>query len=268
MPVRLAIAGAGGRMGRALVEAAGNVPGVQVGALLEHSASPLLGQDGIVVGPAAAGVTIRDNVDAAIAGCAVFIDFTRPEGTLHHLNACRAAKVNMVIGTTGFDDAGKRAISAAAQDIAIVFAANMSIGVNVATELVERASRALHADYDIEVLEAHHNKKVDAPSGTALMLGEAAARGIGKPLADLAVHDRHGVTGERAKGAIGFASLRAGDIVGDHTVFFAGQGERIEIRHVATSRSNFANGAMAAARFLAGKRTGLFDMRDVLGLRG
>jgi 4-hydroxy-tetrahydrodipicolinate reductase len=255
-------------MGRALVDAAGATSGVQVGALLEHAGSALVGRDGAEIGKAATGIAIRSDVAAAIAGCQVFIDFTRPEGTLAHLAACRAAKVNMVIGTTGIDEAGKRAIAQAASDIAIVFAANMSIGVNVATELVERASRALHADYDIEVLEAHHNKKVDAPSGTALMLGEAAARGIGKPLNDLAVFDRHGVTGERTRGSIGFASLRAGDIVGDHTVFFAGTGERIEIRHVATSRSNFANGAMAAAKFLASKPSGLFDMRDVLGLRG
>ncbi len=266
--LRLAIAGAGGRMGRALVDAAGGIGGFEVAALLEHPASALLGHDGVEIGKAASGVLIRSDVLAALGGCQVFIDFTRPEGTLQHVNACRAAKVNMVIGTTGFDESGKRAIADAASDIAIVFAANMSIGVNVATDLVERASRALNADYDIEILEAHHNKKVDAPSGTALMLGDAAARGIGKPLGDLAVYDRHGVTGERPHGAIGFASLRAGDIVGDHTVFFAGQGERIEIRHVATSRSNFANGAMAAARFLADKRTGLFDMRDVLGLRG
>lgn len=255
-------------MGRALVEAAGSAAGLQIGALLEHAGSALVGADGAQIGGAGKGVTLQSDPAAAIGGCQVFIDFTRPEGTLAHLAACRSAKVNMVIGTTGFDEVGKRAIADAANDIAIVFAANMSIGVNVATELVERAARALHADYDIEVLEAHHNKKVDAPSGTALMLGEAAARGTGKPLGELAVYDRHGVTGERKRGSIGFASLRAGDIVGDHTVFFAGQGERIEIRHVATSRSNFANGAIAAAKFLLDKRIGLFDMRDVLGLRG
>ncbi|MBL8513405.1 MAG: 4-hydroxy-tetrahydrodipicolinate reductase [Betaproteobacteria bacterium] len=266
--VRFAIAGAGGRMGRALVVAAGASPGLQIGALLEHAGSALVGRDGAEIGKAASGVVIRSDVAAALGGCQVFIDFTRPEGALIHLAACRAAKVNMVIGTTGFDEAGMRAIADAGNDIAIVFEANMSIGVYFATELVERAARALHADYDIEVLEAHHNKKVDAPSGTALMLGEAAARGVGKPLNEVAVYDRHGVTGERTRGAIGFASLRAGDIVGDHTVFFAGTGERIEIRHVATSRSNFANGAMAAAKFLAEKHVGLFDMRDVLGLRG
>jgi 4-hydroxy-tetrahydrodipicolinate reductase len=264
--IKLAIAGAGGRMGRALIDAASGDPQFAISGLLEHAASPLAGSDAAVLAPHLAGLKIRPDVPAAIDGCDVLIDFTRPEGTLAHLAACRAAKVNMVIGTTGFDEAGKRAIAEAAQDIAIVFAANMSIGVNVAAKLVELAARALHENYDIEIVEAHHNKKVDAPSGTALMLGEAAAVAIGRPLNELAVHARHGNTGERRKGSIGFAALRAGDIVGEHTVMFAGEGERIEIRHVATSRVNFAKGAMAAAGFLRGRVRGLSDMRDVLGL--
>jgi 4-hydroxy-tetrahydrodipicolinate reductase len=265
MSVRLAIAGASGRMGRALIEAAARDPRVLIVALLDQASSPFAGHDGGALAAHCKGIPIGADIAAAVSQSDVFIDFTRPNGTLAHLAVCRAQKVNMVIGTTGFDESAKRAISEAGHDIGIVFAANMSIGVNVAVKLVEMATRVLHNHYDIEIVEAHHSKKVDAPSGTALMLGEAAAREIGKPLDTLAAYARHGHTGERQKGTIGFAALRGGDIVGEHTVMYAGEGERVEIRHVATSRSNFAQGALAAATFLAGKRTGLYNMGDVLG---
>lgn len=267
MEQRIAIAGAGGRMGRALLDAATHVSGLRVIAALEHPASPLVGRDAGELSTLARGVTVGADIPAALAVADVLIDFTRPEGTMTHLATCRSAGVNMIIGTTGFSDAQKQAIAAASGDIAIVFAANMSIGVNVALKLVDMATRALHENYDIEIIEAHHKMKVDAPSGTALMLGESAAAAIGKPLADVAAYARHGNTGERRKGDIGFAAIRGGDIVGEHTVMYAGDGERIEIRHIATSRTNFASGAMAAARFLAGRSKGLFDMQDVLGLR-
>lgn len=254
-------------MGRALMDACAQFPDMSITAALEQASSPLIGHDAGELSASARGVPIASDALAALKAADALIDFTRPEGTLAHLSACRAAGVNMVIGTTGFSQAQRQAIADASRDIAIVFAANMSIGVNVALKLVDLATRALHENYDIEIVEAHHKMKVDAPSGTALMLGEAAAGAIGKPLADIAAYARHGNTGERRKGDIGFAAIRGGDIVGEHTVMYAGEGERVEIRHVATSRTNFAAGALTAARFLAGRKSGLFDMQDVLGLR-
>lgn len=254
-------------MGRALMDACGQFPDMSITAALEQASSPLIGHDAGELCASARGVTIAADVPEALKAADALIDFTRPEGTLAHVAACRATGVNMVIGTTGFSQAQKQAIADASRDIAIVFAANMSIGVNVALKLVDMTTRALHENYDIEIVEAHHKMKVDAPSGTALMLGEAAAGAIGKPLADIAAYARHGNTGERRKGDIGFAAIRGGDIVGEHTVMYAGEGERVEIRHIATSRTNFAAGALTAARFLAGRKSGLFDMQDVLGLR-
>jgi 4-hydroxy-tetrahydrodipicolinate reductase len=268
MAQRLAIAGTGGRMGRALLDASAKFPDLSIVAALEQASSPLIGGDAGDLAASARGVKIGADVPAALKLADTLIDFTRPEGTLAHLAACRAAGVNMIIGTTGFSETQKQEIVAASDNIAIVFAANMSIGVNVALKLVEMATRALHERYDIEIVEAHHRMKVDAPSGTALMLGEVAAGVIGKPLAEIAAYARHGNTGERRQGDIGFAAIRGGDIVGEHTVMYAGDGERVEIRHIASSRTNFASGAMAAARFLAGRKSGLFDMQDVLGLRG
>jgi len=264
--VRVAIAGAGGRMGRALLEAATSTEGVALAAALDLAGSEWAGRDAGDLCSAARGVTIGTDPAAVLKSADVLIDFTRPEGTLAHLRACRGAKRSIVIGTTGFAPAGLAEIQAAAKDIAIVMAPNMSIGVNVMMKLVEMASRTLAA-YDAEVFEIHHNKKVDAPSGTALKLGEVAARARGATLDKDAVFARHGVTGERKPGTIGFSVARGGDIVGDHTVFFAGPGERIEITHRAASRSTYAQGAMRAARFLAGKPPGLYDMGDVLDLR-
>jgi 4-hydroxy-tetrahydrodipicolinate reductase len=243
--LRLAIAGAGGRMGKTLVEAAAHTADVQL--------ASALGRD--------------SDVEAALANADVLIDFTRPEATLKYLSLCKKHRVKAVIGTTGFSAEQKQQIEAFAQHIAIVFAPNMSIGVNVSLQLVEAAAKSLGLDYDIEVFEAHHKMKVDAPSGTALALGEAAASARGQKLTDVAVYERHHVTTPRERGSIGFSVVRAGDIIGDHTVFFAGTGERIEITHKSSSRATYAQGAVRAAKFLADKKVGLFDMRDVLGLR-
>ena len=253
-------------MGRALLEAAGVLPNVKICAVLEHAASALIGQDGSVLSANAAGVAISADVDAAIANAAVLIDFTRPDATLRHLEVCRQHGINLVIGTTGFSVDEKKQIKAASADIAIVFAPNISVGMNVMLKLVALAATALHEQYDIEIIETHHNRKVDAPSGTALQLGEVAANAIGKSLNEIAVFDRHGVIGERESGTIGFSAMRGGDIIGDHTVMFAGTGERIEITHKSSSRTNYAQGAMLAATFLSGKKSGLYDMPEVLGL--
>ncbi|MCY7389219.1 MAG: 4-hydroxy-tetrahydrodipicolinate reductase [Burkholderiales bacterium] len=265
--LRIAIVGAGGRMGRALLDAIGAVPAVKVSSVLEHAGSPLLGLDASALSPNAAGLAISADLDAALANADVLIDFTRPEGTLRHIALCRQHGVNMVIGTTGFSTDEKKLIETASTDIAIVFAPNMSVGVNVMLKLVALATSALHEQYDVEVIETHHSLKVDAPSGTALQLGEVAAQAIGKSLDEIAVFERHGNTGARKSGAIGFSAIRGGDIIGDHTVMFAGTGERIEISHKSTSRTNYAQGAMRAAIFLADKKAGLYGMDDVLGLK-
>lgn len=265
MSLRLAIAGASGRMGRTLIEATLAAADLRLTAALDRASSPELGADcGQFLGRAT-GVRVSADLDV-LAGADVLIDFTRPEATLAHLPACVKHCVKLVIGTTGFDAPGKEAIAAAARSIAIVLSPNMSVGVNATFKLLEMAARILQG-YDIEILEAHHKHKVDAPSGTALKMGEVIAQARGEKLQDVAVYGRHGVTGERRPGTIGFAAIRAGDIVGDHTVLFAGPGERIEITHRCASRSNYALGALRAARFLAGKSEGLFDMYDVLGLR-
>ena len=264
---RVAVAGAGGRMGRALLDAATSTPGVSLAAALDIAGSDWAGRDAGDLCSPARGITVGTDAAAAMRNADVLIDFTRPEGTLAHVRACRAAKRAIVVGTTGFAPAGLEEIRAAAREIAIVMAPNMSIGVNVLARLVEMASRVLGPAYDAEVFEIHHRMKVDAPSGTALMLGEVAAKARGGALAKDGVYARHGVTGERKSGTVGFSVARGGDVVGDHTVFFAGPGERIELTHRSSSRATYAQGAMRAARFLAGRAPGLYDMDDVLGLR-
>jgi 4-hydroxy-tetrahydrodipicolinate reductase len=266
-PVRVAIAGAGGRMGRALLDAATSTQGVTLAAAIDVTASMLVGRDAGDIAPGARGVRIGSDVEAALAVSDVLIDFTRPAGTLEHLRACREAKRAMVIGTTGFDGPQLAEIREAAGAVPIVMSPNMSMGVNVTLKLVEMAARALGPEYDVEVFEVHHKLKVDAPSGTALKLGEVAAGARGTSLERDGVFGRHGHTGERKPGAIGFSAARAGDVVGDHTVFFAGPGERVEITHRAASRATYSQGAMRAAMFLARKSAGLYDMQDVLGLR-
>ena len=265
--MKFCIAGASGRMGRMLIEAVLASPGDSLSGALEHTASPVLGEDAAAFLGRPCGVVITADPAQGLAGADVLIDFTRPAGTQRHLAACRAAGVRMVIGTTGFDDAGKSAIADAARDIPIVFAANMSVGVNVTLKLLEMAARALATGYDVEILEAHHKHKVDAPSGTALAMGEVIAAAQGKALKDCAVYAREGHTGERTPGSIGFATLRGGDVIGDHQVLFLGTGERIEIAHRSSTRLGYAQGSLRAAHFLAGRAPGLYDMADVLGLR-
>lgn len=265
--LNIAIAGAGGRMGRMLIEATLNDAEAKLVAAIDQPGAPAQGKDaGELVGMPC-GVLVGSDCEAGIAGATCLIDFTRPEATLRHLEVCRRQQVAMVIGTTGFDATGKAAIAAAAQDIPVVFAPNMSVGVNVVFRLLDVASRILDDGYDIEIVEAHHRHKVDAPSGTALRMGEVVAQALGRSLKDCAIYGREGVTGERLRSSIGFATVRGGDIVGDHQVMFCGVGERVEIGHKASSRMPYALGSLRAARFLAGRRSGLFDMQDVLGLR-
>ncbi len=264
--IKVAIAGATGRMGKMLIEAVMAAPDMQLSAALDQASNPLLGQDaGLTLG-LKTDVMLTSDVLNAMTQSDVLIDFTRPEGTLAHLAICQQLRKQMVIGTTGFDAAGKAAIDQAAKQTALVFSANMSVGVNVTLKLLELAAEHLHHDYDIEIFEAHHKHKVDAPSGTALAMGDAVAGAMQKSLHDIADWARHGHTGAREKGKIGFSVMRGGDIIGDHTVFFAGEGERVEISHRSSSRATYAQGSLKAVRFLAHQTTGLFNMRDVLGL--
>jgi 4-hydroxy-tetrahydrodipicolinate reductase len=265
------IAGASGRMGQALLETALAEPDVVLAGALDVPASPILGRDAGERFGHATGVIVSADIPAAIAGADVLIDFTRPEGTLAHVAACARAGVAAVVGTTGLSTADKRALADFGNAIPIVFAPNMSVGVTVLLRLVEQAAKLLGIGYDVEIVEMHHRHKIDAPSGTALLLGDAAAKASGRNLKSDGVFSRDGVTGERKPGTIGFAALRGGDVVGDHSVIFAGAGERVELTHKAGSRVNFAQGALRAARFVAAKRAqgakGLFDMQDVLGIR-
>jgi len=254
-------------MGHMLIEAVREAPDCRLAGALDIKGSPEIGSDAAAFLGFTSGVSITDDIRTGLKDAQVLIDFTRPEGTLSHLPICRELGVQVVIGTTGFSDAQKAEIAAAAKDIAIVMAPNMSVGVNVTFKLLEMAAKALSTGYDIEIIEAHHRHKVDAPSGTALKMGEVIAGALGRDLKDCAVYAREGVTGERDPSTIGFATIRGGDIVGDHTVLFAGTGERIEITHKSSSRATYAQGSLRAVRFLAGQRSGLFDMFDVLGLR-
>jgi 4-hydroxy-tetrahydrodipicolinate reductase len=263
----IAIAGASGRMGRMLIEAVLNDPDARLVGALDRAGSPQLGQDAGAFLGVDSGVRMTDDLERVCAEADYLIDFTRPEGTLAHLDAALRHQVKLVIGTTGFTDAQKAQLKAGAERTGIVFSANMSVGVNVTLKLLEMAAKQFAQGYDIEIIEAHHRHKVDAPSGTALMMGEVVADALGRSLDDCAVYGRHGVTGERDPSTIGFAAIRGGDIVGDHTVLFAGIGERIEITHKSASRVSYAQGALRAVRFLADRPTGLFDMQDVLGLR-
>jgi 4-hydroxy-tetrahydrodipicolinate reductase len=265
--LKIAVAGASGRMGRMLVEAIAAAPDAQLAGALDIAGSPSLGQDAAAFSGQPAGVAIASELAEGLARAHFLIDFTRPEGTLKHLAYCAEHGIKMIIGTTGFDEAGKAAIRAAAEKTAIMLSPNMSVGVNVTLKLLEMAAKSLSEGYDIEIVEAHHRHKVDAPSGTALRMGEVIADALGRDLKECAVYGREGVTGERDPSTIGFATIRGGDIVGDHTVLFAGIGERIEISHKSSSRATYAQGALRAARFLAGKTTGLYDMQDVLALK-
>ena len=265
-PLRVAVAGASGRMGRMLIEAIRESGDCTLVGALDVPASPGIGSDATAFLGVASGVPITADLEQGLANAQVLIDFTRPEGTLAHLAVCARLGVQAVVGTTGFSDAQKSEMAAYAERTAIVMAPNMSVGVNVTLKLLDMAARALATGYDIEVIEAHHRHKVDAPSGTALKMGEVLAHALGRDLKDCAVYAREGVTGERDPSSIGFATIRGGDIVGDHTVLFAGTGERIEITHKSSSRATYAQGSLRAVRFLRGRKAGLFDMFDVLGL--
>jgi 4-hydroxy-tetrahydrodipicolinate reductase len=264
--LKVAVAGASGRMGQMLIDAVNDAHDMVLVGALDAAGSPAVGQPLTAPLGQPQGLAITADLDQALRGADVLIDFTRPEGTLAHLAACRRHGVKLVIGTTGFSPEQKAEIATQAEHLAIVMAPNMSVGVNVVLKLLDMAARALDEGYDIEVIEAHHRHKVDAPSGTALKMGEVLARASGRELADCAVYAREGITGERNPSTIGFSSIRGGDIVGDHTVLFAGTGERIEITHRSASRATYAQGSLRAARFLAGRDRGLFGMNDVLDL--
>jgi 4-hydroxy-tetrahydrodipicolinate reductase len=266
-PYRVGIAGASGRMGRMLIEALQAADDCTLSGALDIPTSPALGQDASAYTGQASGVFIESDLAKGLASSQFLIDFTRPEGTMAHLRHCREKGIKMVIGTTGFTDEQKTEIEDAARDIAIMMSPNMAVGVNVVFSLLRQAAKALATGYDIEIIEAHHRFKVDAPSGTALKMGEVVADALGRDLKECAVYGREGVTGERDPSTIGFATIRGGDVVGDHTVLFAGIGERIEITHKSSSRSTYAQGSLRAVRFLAHQPHGLFGMDDVLGLK-
>ncbi len=263
----IAVAGATGRMGHMLIEAISQADDTRLAGALDIAASPALGQDAAAWLGKASGVLVTSDLRAGLRDSKFLIDFTRPEGTMAHLQVCRELGVKAVIGTTGFSEEQKAEIAEIAKDIAIVMAPNMSVGVNVTLKLLQMAAQALATGYDIEIIEAHHRHKVDAPSGTALKMGEVIAEAIGRDLKECAVYERYGHTGERDPSTIGFSTIRGGDIVGDHTVLFAGTGERIEVTHKSSSRATYAQGSLRAVRFLAGQPNGLFDMFDVLNLR-
>ncbi|MDZ7890850.1 MAG: 4-hydroxy-tetrahydrodipicolinate reductase [Rhodoferax sp.] len=263
----IAIAGASGRMGQILIEAVRAADDCTLAGALDIAGSAALGLDAGAFSGKAAGVLITSDLREGLKHSKALIDFTRPEGTLAHLQVCRELGVAAVIGTTGFTDSEKAEIAEIAKSIPIMMAPNMSVGVNVTLKLLEMAAKALSTGYDIEIVEAHHRHKVDAPSGTALKMGEVIADALGRDLKECAVYERYGVTGERDPSSIGFATIRGGDIVGDHTVLFAGTGERIEITHKSSSRATYAQGSLRAVRFLAGRAPGLYDMFDVLNLK-
>ncbi len=266
--MRVAVVGAAGRMGKNLIEAVGMTKGLELTAATEHPDSSLIGADaGEVAGVGKLGVTIAADLAAVVSDFDVVIDFTGLAPTLNHLSICREHGKKIVIGTTGFDDAQKAQIADASKDIGVVFAPNMSVGVNLCFKLLDMAARVMGDDCDIEIIEAHHRHKLDAPSGTAVRMGEVVADALGRDLAKVAVYGREGQTGERERETIGFETIRAGDVVGEHTVWFATEGERVEITHKASSRMTFAKGAARAAAWLESKDAGLFDMQDVLGLR-
>ena len=267
MTHNICVAGASGRMGRMLVEAILNADDCTLTGALDLPGSPALGTDPAAFLGKDSGVRITADLAQGLQGADCLIDFTRPEGTLAHLKVCEQLGVKLVIGTTGFTDAQKAEIADAAQRVAVVMAPNMSVGVNVTLKLLQMAAKAMSTGYDIEIIEAHHRHKVDAPSGTALKMGEVIAEALDRDLKDCAVYAREGVTGERDPSSIGFATIRGGDIVGDHTVLFAGTGERIEVTHKSSSRVTYAQGSLRAVRYLSGQSAGLFDMFDVLGLR-
>lgn len=265
---RIAVVGAGGRMGKSLVQAVHETEGLILGAATERAESGLVGRDvGELAGLGNLNLALSSDLEAVVDAFDVLIDFTAPSATLKHLQICRQAGKQMVIGTTGLSDDDKYKLAEAAEEIGIVFAPNMSVGVNLCFKLLELAAKVMGDEADIEIIEAHHRHKVDAPSGTALRMGEVIAETLGRDLESCAVYGREGNTGPRDRKTIGFETIRAGDIVGEHSVWFALEGERVEIAHKASSRMNFARGAVRASKWISTKSQGLFDMQDVLSLR-
>ncbi len=265
--MRIAVVGASGRMGLCLIKAAALAKNAELAAAVSRPESLAIGRDaGELAGISVVGVKVGDNLAAVVDQFDVLIDFTRPDASMAFIESCRQAGKKIVIGTTGYSDAQKAVIAEASKDVAIVLAPNMSVGVNLALKLLEMTTKVMGDYTDIEIIEAHHRHKVDAPSGTALRMGEVIADALGRDLKDCAIYGREGNTGERDRKTIGFSTIRAGDIVGEHTVMFADEGERVEITHKATSRMTFANGAVRAAAWLKDKPNGLYDMQDVLGL--
>ncbi len=266
---RIAVTGAAGRMGKVLIEAIDEADDLTLGAAIVHPESSLIGADaGEVAGIGKNGVALAGNIADVRDAFDVLIDFTFPDLTLENLEFCSQNGKAAIIGTTGMTDAEKEQVRVAADRVPVVFAPNMSVGINVVLNLLQTAASVLGDDYDVEIIETHHRHKKDAPSGTALRLGEAVADALGRDLKECAVYGREGFTGERPQKEIGFETIRAGDVVGDHTVLFATMGERIEITHKASSRMTFAKGAIRAAYWLQGKPAGLYDMQDVLSLKG
>ncbi len=266
-PVRIAVTGAAGRMGRTITSALSDFEGTRLAGAVEAPGSPLIGQDaGTLAGIGALGVPIGDSLEAIAGDFDVLVDFTVADACAANVRVCRDAGKRAVVGTTGFSQAQRAELDQHAEHIALVVAPNMSVGVNLCFKLLDVAARVLGDEVDIEIIEAHHRHKVDAPSGTAVRMGEVVAGALGRRLADCAVYGRQGHTGARERSTIGFETVRAGDIVGEHTVMFAGTGERVEITHRASSRLNFAHGALRAARWIMAKESGLYDMQDVLGL--
>jgi 4-hydroxy-tetrahydrodipicolinate reductase len=265
--MKIAIAGATGRMGKMLIEAVLNTADTQLVGALDHSSCPQLGEDAGAFLGRKTGIAITADIAQALSEAEFLIDFTRPEGTMAHLAVAEKTGTKMIIGTTGLSSEQITNLKKASEELAIVFAPNMSVGVNATFKLLEIAAKMLNQGYDIEIIEAHHRHKVDAPSGTALKMGEVIADALGEKLDNVAIYAREGHTGERKEGSIGFATIRGGDIVGDHTVLFAGDGERIEISHKSSSRQSYAQGSLRAVRYLQNQASGLYDMQDVLGLR-
>jgi 4-hydroxy-tetrahydrodipicolinate reductase len=266
--VNVVVTGAAGRMGTQIVRLVRATEGMALAGAVERAGFPAGTDAGAAAGLGPVGVPIVDDLARALAGAAVVVDFTTPDASARHAEICAAQGVALVIGSTGFGPETKARVAAAARRIPIVLSPNMSVGVNVLFDLVRQAAKVLGAAYDVEIVELHHKLKKDAPSGTAVRLAEVAAEALGRdPGKDLA-YARHGLVGERPAGEIGVQALRGGDVVGEHTVFFCGQGERLELTHRATSREQFARGAVRAARWLPGRPPGVYDMADVLGLRG
>ncbi len=266
---RVVVTGAAGRMGTQIIRLVAATPGLALGGAVERAGSPALGKDaGALAGLEPLGVAVVDDLAKALDGADVVIDFTSHEASVRHAGLCAARGVALVIGSTGFTPEAKAAVAEAARRVPGVLSPNMSVGVNVVFELVRQAARVLGDGYDVEVVEIHHKHKRDAPSGTAVRLAEVAAEALGRNPSDALAYSRHGIVGERPPWQIGVQTLRGGDVVGEHTVLFCGEGERVEITHRATSREQFARGAVRAAAWLAGKPAGLYDMADVLGLRG